>query len=77
MKPSFQMHHGQKRLIRLTRRHDKTARSLASQEKKVGFYFRLPSYVPFVTYADNGVTQDGNCFGQRFSNNELTTSKMF
>jgi hypothetical protein len=51
---------------------------LAKSQKKVDFYFRLPSYVPFVTYADNrSYAKDGIAFGQRFQNNELDNQKCF
>jgi peptidyl-dipeptidase Dcp len=49
------------------------ARSLAKPRKK-GWIFTLdyPSYVPFVTYADNRELQRRSCFGAKgFQNNEL------
>jgi peptidyl-dipeptidase Dcp len=42
-------------------------RSLAkSQEKKAGSSLDYPSYVPFVTYADNRATQEDGCFAKGF-----------
>jgi peptidyl-dipeptidase Dcp len=48
------------------------ARSLKSQEKGWIFTLDYPSYVPFVTYADNRATQEDYCFWRKgFQNNEL------
>jgi peptidyl-dipeptidase Dcp len=43
-----------------------------SKKRRLDLTLDYPSYVPFVTYADNRTTQeDGYCFCQRFQNNEL------
>jgi peptidyl-dipeptidase Dcp len=52
---------------------------LAKSQGRLDFTLDYPSYVPFVTYADNrSYVKDGYCFGAKgFQNNELTTNKMF
>jgi peptidyl-dipeptidase Dcp len=71
---AFQMHLRTKRLIRLTRRHDRRK----VKKRRLDFTLDYPSYVPFVTYADNGeLRKMAIAFEPKvFKTMNWTTSKM-